>query len=94
METRRYPSIVAEAREIRPLDAGRFAVTGDVTVRGVTKSVSGEIRLSAPDATSVLLEGEQEFDIRDFKIDPPRLLLVKVHPEVTLRIKLTAERVG
>ena len=92
METRRYPTIIAEAREIRGLGSGRFALTGDVTVRGVTRSVSGEVQLSAPDESTVVLEGEQQFDIRDFKIDPPRMLMVKVHPEITMRIKLTAER--
>jgi hypothetical protein len=32
------------------------------------------------------------FDIRDFKMDPPRLLMLKVHPEVTVRIDVVAGR--
>jgi hypothetical protein len=32
------------------------------------------------------------FDMRDFQLDPPRLLMLKVHPQVRVRGRLVAVR--
>ena len=38
------------------------------------------------------VDGAHQFDIRDFGMDPPRLLLLTAMPEVTVRIRVEAER--
>jgi hypothetical protein len=38
------------------------------------------------------LEGRSTFDIRDFGMDPPRILMLRVHPEVAVRVEIVAER--
>jgi hypothetical protein len=43
------------------------------------------------DARTVRLMGRSTFDIRDFGMEPPRILMLRVHPEVTVRIDLVAE---
>jgi hypothetical protein len=70
------------------LAGGRF----DLTFHGVTRRVRGELRLLAGDDGGFELEGEQVFDIRDFGIDPPRLLMLKADPEVRVRVRLVARR--
>ena len=40
------------------------------------------------------LTGESIFDIRDFGMDPPRILMLKVEPEVGVRVEILAEREG
>ena len=42
----------------------------------------------------VVLEGEHVFDVRDFGMEPPRIMMLKVHPEVSVRIEITAKRAG
>ena len=32
------------------------------------------------------------FDIRDFGMEPPRILMLKVQPEVTVRVEIVAEK--
>jgi hypothetical protein len=54
--------------------------------------MEGDVRVTAPDDRSLVVEGEQVFDIRDFNMKPPKVLMFKVEPEVTVRIKVTAER--
>ena len=38
------------------------------------------------------LSGESTFDIRDFGMDPPKILMLKVQPEVGVRVEIVAER--
>jgi polyisoprenoid-binding protein YceI len=93
VEAGRYPSIVGEASEVtaagRP---GRYTVRGDLTFHGVTREVTGEITVTAPAADALVVEGEQTFDIRDFGVSPPRILMLRVEPAVRVRIHVAAER--
>jgi hypothetical protein len=36
------------------------------------------------------IDGEQVIDMRDFGIDPPRLIILTVDPEVTVRVHIAA----
>jgi hypothetical protein len=57
-------------------------------VRGTTRVTEDEMWLSVEDERTVILNGTHLFDIRDFNIDPPRLLTVRVQPEVTIAVAL------
>jgi polyisoprenoid-binding protein YceI len=89
LDTRRYPTATAELSEWQPANTpGSYRVKGSVTVRGTACVTEDEMWLSLEDDHTVILNGEHLFDIRDFKMDPPRLLTVSVHPEVTIRVAL------
>ena len=90
VDARRYPTIVGEVRTATPLDDARLRIEGDLTFHGVTQPVTGEVRVTA-DGDRLIVEGEQVFDIRDFGIKPPRILMLRVEPEVTVRIRVVAE---
>jgi polyisoprenoid-binding protein YceI len=69
--------------------AGR--VTGDVTFRGVTKPYEDNMTITADDAALTLaLEGSHVFDVRDFDFQPPRVLGLRVYPEVTVTVRIVA----
>jgi polyisoprenoid-binding protein YceI len=61
---------------------------GDLTLRGVTREITGELQVATGDG-EVTLDGTTEFDVTDFGIQPPSLLLIKVH--ATIRVELHAE---
>ena len=89
----RYRRITGDARKVQEADGeGRYRVSGDVSFHGATRTVEGEVRVGAPDERTVVVEGEQIFDIRDFNLKPPKVLMFRVEPEVTVRIQVTAER--
>ena len=91
IDARRYPTIRGVVRYMEPQGVdGRYVVTGDLTFHGVTQTVEGEVTVSRPDDRTLVIEGEREFDIRDFKVQPPRILMLKVHPEVKVRIRVEA----
>ena len=42
----------------------------------------------------LVIEGEHTFDMRDFDVNPPNFLALKVHPEVRVRARIVAEQDG
>lgn len=91
VDARRYPTIRGVMREMEAKGSdGRYLVRGEVTFHGVTRAMEGEVTVSRPDDRTMVVEGEQSFDVRDFKVEPPKLLMFKMHPEVKVRIRVEA----
>ena len=95
IDTRRYPTIEGRLTEMRPSGRdGRYVVRGDLTLRGVTHSYQDEMTISEVDDRTLRLEGQSTFDIRDFGMEPPRILMLKVDPEVAVKVALVATKEG
>jgi polyisoprenoid-binding protein YceI len=90
LEIERYPLITGTARDVTEVAPGRYRVRGDLTVHGVTRTVEGELQLGFSGDGSLVVEGAQVFDIRQFGLEAPRLLMLKVDPEVLVRIRIEA----
>jgi polyisoprenoid-binding protein YceI len=91
VDARRYPTIEGSLVSMRG-DGGAdgYRTEGDVTFHGVTKRVEDLLTVSMPDERTVVLEGQHTFDVRDFGVEPPRMLMLRVHPDVTVRLHLVA----
>jgi hypothetical protein len=88
----RFRTIDGELIDMRPSGAGgRYVVRGAVTFRGVTNEHEDEMLISFDDDT-VTLTGTSTFDVRDFGMEPPRILLLRVEPEVTVRVEIFGRR--
>jgi YceI-like protein len=92
VDARRYPTIRGEVQEVKENGDGRYLVQGALTFHGVTRSEEGEITIQVTDDHTLVLEGEQTFDIRDYEVDPPKILMLRVHPNVKVRVRVVAER--
>lgn len=88
IEAERYPVAVAVGTGARRIGPGRFHVTGNLTFHGVTRAVDGDITVTRNGPESVVAEGEQVFDMRQYGVEPPSLLMMKVRPEVRVRIRV------
>ena len=71
-----------------------YRVRGEVTFKGATRAYEEEMALTQDGTDQLRLTGESTFDIRDFGMDPPRILMLKVEPEVGVRVEIVAEREG
>jgi hypothetical protein len=94
---RRYPVISAELREVKLLTAGpardaRFAAEGDITIHGTTRRLAGTVTLTFLDEDTLVAEGREVVDMRDFEIAVPNVLLLKIYPDVTVQFRVTARR--
>lgn len=91
VDARRYPAIVGDLDQMDEADGTRYRMGGNVTFRGETRHVEDTMTLELLDDHAVRLRGEHVFDIREFKMDPPKIMMLKVYPEVTVRVEIVAE---
>ncbi len=92
IDARRYPTIDGTVTGVKRVKGtSRWAVTGDLTFRGVTRECQDEMTIEAGDEGTVRLEGQSTFDVRDFGMEPPKILLLRVDPLVVVRIEVIAE---
>jgi polyisoprenoid-binding protein YceI len=92
IDARRYPTISGVLTgAVSVADDGRFLVQGDLTFRGVTRSVEDYMTLTVVDDHTIRLRGESTFDVRDFGMETPRILILRVEPDVKVRVEIFAE---
>lgn len=93
IDARRFPSIAGDLKAMKHADGpARYIVGGELTFRGVTRTYEDEMTIEPLDENTVQLAGQSTFDIRDFGMEPPRILMLKVQPEVTVRVEIVAEK--
>ncbi len=95
IDIRRYPTIEGVLDEINPAaQSGTYRVGGAVTFRGVTRHHEDDMTIDKLDDKTIRLAGSSRFDVRDYGLEPPRILTLKVEPEVDVRVEILAEKEG
>jgi hypothetical protein len=56
--------------------------------------VDGTVRVETLSDTRVLVTGEQVFDIRDFAVPSPTVLMLRIYPDIRVRLHAEAELEG
>jgi polyisoprenoid-binding protein YceI len=88
----RYPTITARVTKGEALEGdGHYRAIAQLTLHGQTREITGEIQLHVDGAT-MTIDGQQVINVKDFGIDPPRLIILKVEPDVDLTVHIVAER--
>lgn len=89
----RFPTIDAVLTHLERIDGtSRYRVRGDVAFRGTSRPCEDELTVEALDGRTVRLEGRSTFDVRDFGMVPPRILVLRVEPEIVVRVEIIAQR--
>jgi len=92
MDARRFPTIVGRVTNISArAPHPRYTVTGDVSFHGKTRTFEHEMHIDVHDG-GISLTGEYVFDIREFGMKPPSMLMVRVYPEISVRVELHGAR--
>ena len=92
IDARRYPSTIVELRELAPVTGSRYRASGDLTFHGITREVLGTVSVETDGGERLVVEGEQVFDIRDFDVPSPKILMLKILPDVRVHLLLLAEK--
>ena len=92
-DSSRYPNITASvvSGEAISADEGRYRATAKLTMHGQTREVSGEVRLHFNGGT-MTADAPATINMKDFGIDPPRLIMLKVEPDVDISAHIVAEQ--
>jgi polyisoprenoid-binding protein YceI len=92
IDARRYPTITGDLTAMAKTDQpDRYRATGDVTFMGVTRTYEDELMVERQDDCTLRVTGESTFDVRDHGLEPPRILMLKVDPDVRVRVEIVAE---
>ncbi len=95
VDARRHPEITAILRKMTPASSsGNYVAEGDVTFKGVTQTVSDELALTSPEPGVLVFEGQHVFNVRDFGMEPPKIMMLRVYPEVTVKARIVARADG
>ena len=91
IDARKFPRIEGQLEQIASggSDAS-YRVSGEVTFRGVSRTHEDLMDISLVDDRTIRLTGASSFDIRDFGMQPPKVLLLKVEPKVQVRVEIYA----
>jgi polyisoprenoid-binding protein YceI len=94
IDARRFPTISGRLTQITPAGAHPgYDVTGEVSFHGKTKTFVHGMRIQVSE-DGIALAGEDKFDIREFGMKPPSMLMVRVYPEISVRVELHGIRDG
>jgi polyisoprenoid-binding protein YceI len=90
IEARRFKTIDGELTSLSAGADGTYLVEGMITFRGESRVYEAPMTIEAVDDSTLRLAGEATLDIRDFGMEPPRILVLRVEPEVTVRVDVVA----
>jgi polyisoprenoid-binding protein YceI len=91
IDAKHHPEIVGTVTEAERTGPGRLWVTGTIFFRGQVQTVVGELNVEVA-GDQVTIDGSATFDVRAWGLQPPRVALLQVHPEVDVRIHVEAQR--
>ncbi|MDX1522897.1 MAG: YceI family protein [Anaerolineae bacterium] len=95
LDTRRFPSVLAELVDIRPQEGpDNYWATGDLTFHGETQRLENDLRVKYVNDQTIEVNGEITIDVRNFNVDLPNLMFLKVHPVIKVTLEIVAERVA
>jgi hypothetical protein len=87
------PRIKGDLDRLGHLDGdNRYRVRGDLTFHGITRTYEHEMSIKAVDDRTLQAEGENVFDVREFGVKPPKILMLQVYPEVSVRVSIVAHK--
>lgn len=91
IDARRFPTIDGVLTNMESAGTSdTYNVSGDVTLRGVTRPHQDLMTVKAIDSQTIQLSGKSSFDIREFGMEPPKVLVLRVLPDVEVRVEIVA----
>ena len=92
IDARRFPTASVELRECAASALeSRYVLRGDITFHGVTRLAEGTVSVEMISDRRLVVTGEQVFDIRDFSVPSPTMLMFRIYPDVRVRLHAEAE---
>jgi DNA-binding PadR family transcriptional regulator len=95
IDARRYPVVALDLHDCAPVGvANRYRVSGDVTFHGASRRLHGTVNVAQAAENKLVVGGAQVFDIRDFDIALPTVLMLRIYPDVRVQLQVEAESEG
>lgn len=90
IDARRFPVATVDLRAAMPTaGGGRYQLEGELTFHGVQRVVSGAVAATLAGPT-LMVDGDQVFDMRDFDVPTPTMLMLRIYPDVRVQLHVEA----
>jgi polyisoprenoid-binding protein YceI len=91
VDARAFPVAAVELESAWPLGVeGSMEVVGRLTFHGAGVKLDGTVAVSVVNEDRLVVTGERVIDIRDFQLDAPKLLMLRIYPDVQVFLHLEA----
>jgi len=91
IDARRFPTAMIDLRDSAPIGAhDRFRLLGELTFHGVTRPIEGTVTAACSREGEIVVTGEQAFDIRDYAVESPTVLMLRIYPDVKVHLHVEA----
>lgn len=88
IDARRYPTIGGRVAGIVASGSyPNYLVSGDISFHGKVRTFEHQMQITSSEG-NITLSGDYTFDIREFGMKPPSMLMVRVYPEISVRVEL------
>ena len=92
IDARRFPAATLDLRQCLAVGStGRYRVAGELTFHGVTRPTDGTVDIAVAADGRLVVTGEQVFDIRDFAVPSPTVLMLRIYPDVRVHLHVEAK---
>jgi polyisoprenoid-binding protein YceI len=90
IDARRFPLATVDLRTgTAAADTGRYQLEGELTFHGVQRIVTGSVSASLVGPV-LMVDGDQIFDMRDFDVPTPTMLMLRIYPDVRVQLHVEA----
>jgi DNA-binding PadR family transcriptional regulator len=91
IDARRFPVASIDLGECMTSGAdNRYRLGGELTFHGVTRPTQGTVNVDVIADDTLVVTGEQVFDIRDFDVPSPTVLMLRIYPDVRVHLHVEA----
>jgi polyisoprenoid-binding protein YceI len=92
IDARRYPEATLHLEHAsRTADeSNRFELSGRIELHAVVRPLLGVVTVERLEHDMMVIRGQQMLDIREFELDVPTMLALKIFPEVSVEMHLEA----
>jgi PadR family transcriptional regulator PadR len=92
IDARRFPTATLDlGRCLAVGSTGRYRVAGELTFHGVTRPTEGTVDIAVAADGRLVVTGEQVFDIRDFAVPSPTVLMLRIYPDARVHLHVEAK---
>jgi polyisoprenoid-binding protein YceI len=91
IDARQYPRTVVTLEQANRIGSSdRYELHGTLTFHGVSRAISGSASVTVDGDDHVRVVADHVFDVRDFDIVAPSVLMLRIYPDVHVQLELNA----
>jgi polyisoprenoid-binding protein YceI len=91
IDARRFPEATLHLEQVeRTAETTEFGLSGRIELHAVVRPLRGVVTVECLERDKMVIRGQETLDVREFGLDVPTTLALKIYPEVSVEMHLEA----